>query len=164
VSVNTEPQDLLVGMAEIGILQHRGVLRALLGSCVGVVLYERSKKLLGLAHVVMPDSLGKSHPPGKYADTAVPEMIRRLHREGNSQRLALSAKLFGGANMFANVTLGNRQTIGDQNLVAVEQALAGNNIPVLARHLGGTCGRRIIANAETGIVEIHCVGQPPIRI
>ena len=35
-------------------------LRTLLGSCVGVVLYDRAAKLGGLAHIVLPSGAGRS--------------------------------------------------------------------------------------------------------
>lgn len=154
----------LVGMAQIGVTMERGILRTLLGSCVGVVLYERKRKLLGLAHVVMPDSLGRSQPVGKYADTAIPETIRRLEALSGVSRLALSAKIAGGANMFAHVTPVATRPIGDQNMAAIERILMALDIPIVGRHLGGTVGRRLVADAESGSVEIHIVGQSTIRI
>jgi chemotaxis protein CheD len=38
--------------------------RTLLGSCVGVVLYDRVAKLGGLAHIVRPSSRGAIDHPG----------------------------------------------------------------------------------------------------
>ena len=55
-------------------------IRTLLGSCVGVVLYDRVAKLGGLAHIVLPSSRGVIDHPGKYADTAIPGMIADLDR------------------------------------------------------------------------------------
>jgi chemotaxis protein CheD len=157
-------EEGLVGMAQIGVMKERGILRTLLGSCVGVMLYERKRKLLGLAHVVMPDSLGRSQPVGKYADTAIPETIRRMEALIGASRLALSAKIAGGANMFAHVTPTPARPIGDQNIAAIEQILLALDIPIVGRHLGGTAGRRLVADAESGSVEIHMIGQPTIRI
>ena len=133
----------LVPMAGIGVSQKTGVLRTLLGSCVGVALYERRLKLSGLAHVVMPDSRGCDKALGKYADTAIPETIRRMQALVGQTRLMLSAKIAGGANMFANPSNNLNNSIGDQNMAAVERVLNSLEIPIIARHLGGTSGRRI---------------------
>ncbi|MCU0706778.1 MAG: chemotaxis protein CheD [Pirellula sp.] len=154
----------LVGMAQIGVAMERGILRTLLGSCVGVVLYERKIKLLGLAHVVMPDSQGRSQPVGKYADTAIPETIRRMKELSGVSRLTLSAKIAGGANMFAHVIPAPTRPIGDQNMAAIEQILKALDIPIVGRHLGGTAGRRLVVDAGSGTVEVHMIGQPTIRI
>ena len=53
-------------------------IRTLLGSCVGVVLYDRVARLGGLAHVVLPSARGAVDHPGKYADTAIPAVIAEL--------------------------------------------------------------------------------------
>jgi len=154
----------LVGMAEIGVIQDQGVLRTLLGSCIGVVLYERKFRLLGLAHVVMPDSKGRSHPLGKYADTAIPETVRCMKELLGVAELRLTARIAGGANMFARVQPAPSNPIGDQNRIAVEEVLRRMDIPLRSMHVGGTSGRRLVADAATGAVDIHVVGQSVIRM
>lgn len=149
----------LVPMAGIGVCQNTGILRTLLGSCIGVALYERRLKLLGLAHVVMPDSRGCNTALGKYADTAIPETMRRMQELAGLNRLVLSAKIAGGSNMFAHVSNQTNNSIGDQNMAAVERVLKMLEIPILARHVGGTSGRRMVIEVSTGAVQIHVVGQ-----
>jgi len=160
VSQLKQMNEILVTMAGIGVAQHQGILRTLLGSCIGIMLYERKLKLVGLAHVVMPDSMGRSQSAGKYADTAIPETIRRMTDLAGGLRLSLSAKIAGGANMFAHVSPNVTNTIGEQNVLAVEKTLAALEIPILGRHLGGTFGRRMVVEVENGVVQIHVIGQP----
>ena len=83
-----------VRMGEIAVADVEGVLCTLLGSCVGVILYDRSNSIGGLAHVVLPDSRGKSELPGKYVDTAIPELLRQLDEAGTNRR-SLRARLAG---------------------------------------------------------------------
>ena len=64
--------------------------------------------------------------------------------------------------MFASVTPDSAKTIGEQNRVAVEHALKILGIPIVARHLGGSVGRRMIAHASSGLVEIYVVGQKKV--
>jgi chemotaxis protein CheD len=149
---------LLVKMAEIGVSQ-QGVLRTLLGSCIGVALYEKKLKVAGLAHIVMPDSLGRNQSLGKYADTAIPETIRRLSALARGAKLSLTAKIAGGANMFSHVSPNATNSIGEQNILAVEKNLAILQIPIVARHLGGTFGRRMVVDVESGMVQVHIVGK-----
>ena len=160
----TESEATLVAMAGIGVAHRKGTLRTLLGSCIGVALYDRKFKIAGLAHVVMPDSMGRNQPVGKYADTAIPETIRQMNSLAGGGRITLSAKIAGGANMFAHVSPNNTNTIGEQNIAAVEKILAAMDIPILARHLGGNAGRRMVVEAETGIVQIHIIGQPIVQL
>jgi chemotaxis protein CheD len=137
-------------------------IRTLLGSCVGVVLYDRAAKLGGLAHVVLPSSRGAVDHPGKYADTAIPAVIADLDRRlGGKARLRLIAKLVGGADMFQidpSLRDNSVLNIGQQNQQAIELILAGLAIPVMARDLGGTSGRRLTLDTITGIVTIKVPG------
>jgi chemotaxis protein CheD len=164
VNKTTVTDEVIISMAGIGISNQRGKMRTLLGSCIGVALYDRKLKLLGLAHVVLPDSNGSTQALGKYADTAIPETIRRIALIAQSSKLSLTAKIAGGANMFSHVKSNSMNTIGDQNIVAVERVLASYQIPVLGKHLGGTFGRRMVVYAENGEVEIHVVGQPVVLL
>ena len=159
-----ENEGLLVKMAGIEVCQHHGVMRTLLGSCIGVALYERKLKLTGLAHIVMPDSMGRDQSPGKYADTAIPEMIRQMATLARGANLSLTAKLAGAANMFSHVARNDTNTIGEQNIVAVERVLAACQIPILARNFGGTFGRRMVVDVESGTVQIYIIGQPVIQL
>lgn len=149
-----------VGIGELDVLQGTGVLRTLLGSCIGLVLHDRSNRVGGLAHIVLPTASGETQTPGKYADTAVPELIRLIEQSGGSSR-QLTAKLAGGANVLA---LSKPNSIGDQNLEMVERLLKALGIFVLARHVGGQLGRRMAYDVETGIVTVEIVGQPAVEL
>ena len=83
-------------MGEIGVARTSGLLRTLLGSCLGLALYDRRLKVAGLGHIVLPSALGRNEHPGKYADTAVPEMIRQMQELAGEERLKLCAKIAGG--------------------------------------------------------------------
>ncbi|MCE3018487.1 MAG: chemotaxis protein CheD [Pirellula sp.] len=159
-----ETDGRLVKMAEIGVLHQTGILKTLLGSCIGVALYERKLKVVGLAHVVMPNSMGRGESLGKYADTAIPEAIRQMTALARGAKLSLTAKIAGGANMFSHVSSNSTNTIGELNIVAVEEMLKVHQIPILARHVGGTFGRRMVVDVDSGLVHIHVVGQTVVQI
>ena len=152
------PQKL--GLGELCVLAGTGTVRTLLGSCIGLVLYDQKQRVGGMAHIVLPVSNGSDHPPGKYATTAVPELIRGIEAAGGRPR-HLSAKLAGGANMFASSTSNG---IGEQNLAMVERLLKESAIPIFARHCGGQQGRKLTYTVETGIVVVEVVGGNPIEI
>lgn len=159
-----ESEGQWIKMADIGVMQFHGNMRTLLGSCIGVALYERKLKLSGLAHIVLPDSMGRTQTLGKYADTAIPETIRQMALLAGVNKLLLTAKIAGGANMFTLVSPNGGITIGDQNIIAVEKVLAGEKIPVLGRHLGGEHGRRMVVDVATGTVHVQILGQNVVQI
>ncbi|MGQ0635666.1 MAG: chemotaxis protein CheD [Planctomycetaceae bacterium] len=145
-----------IAMGEIAVARENGILRTLLGSCLGLALYDRRRKLAGLAHIVLPAAPGPGEKPGKYADTAIPAMIGRMQELSAGAPLKLQAKIAGGANMFAAADSGN--TIGTQNIAAVERILETLRIPVTGRHCGGEQGRRMTLDTATGVVTIDIVG------
>lgn len=149
-----------IRIGEIGVARDEGVLRTLLGSCIGLALYDRKRKLGGLAHIVLPQANGSADLAGKYADTAIPETIRRLHELADGERLSLTAKIAGGANMFSTNTAA--ATIGQRNLEAVERILGELGIPVVGRHVGGEQGRRMALDMATGSVAIDVVGSETV--
>lgn len=153
-----DPAPLRIG--EFRVARKSGCLRAILGSCVGVALIDDQQQIAGLAHILLPDSGGRFQSQqdqslvGRYADTAVPIMVRSIEQMGPI-RSPLAAYLAGGANMF-----GSRvdETIGDLNIRAAERALKQLDIRIVAKHCGGRCGRRIVVDVATGHVTIEGIG------
>lgn len=161
-SVTKTSLEATVRMGEIAVARDGGLLRTLLGSCLGVVLYDRRLRAAAMAHIVLPESRGQREHPGKFADTAIPEMIRRLESLFGDQPLKLTARIAGGANMFA--VNGATATIGQQNVSAVEKLLEERRILVIGRHLGGAQGRRMALDVASGVVTIDVVGAPSTEL
>ena len=107
-----------------------------LGSCIGLALIDRQSGVAGMAHIVLPESAGQGHEPGKFADLAVPELIAQMQKAGAVLR-RLDAVLAGGARMF---DLGEMD-IGARNAAAVKAGLARSGVRVRAADTGGNRGR-----------------------
>jgi chemotaxis protein CheD len=115
-------------------------------SCIGLALVDRTATVAGLAHVVLPESQGKSEPRAKFADLAVPDLVERLLAAGAVKR-RLEAVIVGGARMFS---VGASLDIGARNAEAVREALGKEGIKIRAEEVGGNRGRtaRIIVGTE----------------
>lgn len=150
-----------LGIGEIGVAHDSGVLRTFVGSCVGLALYDRRRHIAALAHIMLPDSKGSGEPLGKYADTAIPEMMRLLGNLADGSALRLSAKMVGGARMFA---FQSGMTIGDQNVAAIDAILDRLGIPVLGRDCGGERGRRISFDVSSGEMTVETLGMPLAKL
>ncbi len=113
-----------------------------LGSCIGLVLYDSKSEVVGMAHVVMPDSTispaKAEREPGRFADTAVPALIAEMKTKGSAHKLV--AKLVGGA-LISEVNA--NYEIGKRNTLAVKKLLWKYRIPALAEELGGSICRTI---------------------
>ena len=169
MSSTVSVQEVVVPMAGIGIGigigKDSAVLRTLLGSCVGIAFYDSKLKLAALSHIVLPCSNGSEIMLGKYADTAIPETIRQLQVLAGTRKLSLCVKIAGGANMFAiKSSLNLTASIGNQNSEAVERILGSLQIPIIARDLGGTAGRKMVLYPGTGQVKIQILGQKEIEL
>lgn len=148
-----------VGIADMNIAKTPQTIRTSgLGSCVGVVLYDTSKKIAGMVHIMLPDStLGKSAKinAAKFADTGIYAMMEILKSHG-VRPFSLKAKIAGGAQMFQ---FGSNDTIriGPRNVEAVKEELKRLSIPIVAEDTGGSSGRTIEFDPETGILHIRTV-------
>ncbi|MGD8191037.1 chemotaxis protein CheD [Brevibacillus ginsengisoli] len=151
-----------IGMADLGATIQPNRLRTTgLGSCVGVVLYDETKKVAGMAHVMLPDSSlakGNDINIAKYADTAIPKLIQDMERLGASTR-NMVAKIAGGAQMFSFLSGNDTMRIGPRNVEACKTALGQVRIRIVAEDTGGNCGRTIEIDAVSGILQIRTVNQ-----
>lgn len=151
-----------VGMADLNVTSGMGVLKTTgLGSCVGVTLYDPKTKVAGMAHVMLPSSeIAKEGNLNiaKYADTAIPEMVKRMHRLG-AVNARMVAKMAGGAQMFAFHSASEAMRIGPRNVEACKEQLKRLSIPIVAEDTGGSFGRTIEFYADSGILVLRTVQQ-----
>ncbi len=156
-NIHPQMEEVRVDMAGMKVERRPVELLTSVGSCVGICLYDSIHRCGGLAHIMLPhSSLGPQEPlPSKFADTAVPALIKGI-RELTGSECRLSAKIAGGANMFAN-TNANGLDIGAKNIKAVKGALEEHRIRLIGEDVGGSHGRRINFNLTSGItiVRLH---------
>jgi chemotaxis protein CheD len=148
--------DFVVGIADMAVAKAPHTITTLgLGSCVGIVLYDKIHKIGGLAHVLLPNAPTSGDTNlAKYADTAAKELLRRLIKLGASSSLIVG-KLAGGAHMFAGVEQVNVMQIGKRNVEQSLLALARCSIAIIAQDVGGSSGRTIVLDCETGALTIR---------
>lgn len=149
---------LLAGMGEIKVARGMGVLGCIgLGSCVGTLLYDPMTGIGALAHVMLPEPHGEEaiDLPGKYATTAVPNLLKEL---GTPQYAwtRLKAILIGGAELFQN----RQRTlqIGSRNVEQLHSLLDTLRIPIVFEDTGGRYGRSFELDIATGQLTMRMVG------
>lgn len=151
-----------VGIAQMDVVKPPQTIRTSgLGSCVGVILYDESKKTAGLIHVMLPDSsVGRATNVNiaKFADTGIQGLIDLLKAEG-VQPFKLKAKIAGGAQMFQFSSDKDSMRIGPRNVEAVKEQLRKNNIPLVAEDTGGNSGRTIEFDPITSKLNIRTVNR-----
>ncbi|SEP58935.1 chemotaxis protein CheD [Lachnospiraceae bacterium RM5] len=162
-----------VNMADIKICRPPDMLKTLgLGSCVGVVIYDKRSHISGMAHIMLPDSkyindkenIVTETNRAKFADTAIADMVEMLIKEG-AKKHNLVAKIAGGAHMYMYGTYDNQiMHVGERNIEAVEYCLKKLNIKILAKDVGGNYGRTIIFDPEKCILHIRSAQKKNIEI
>lgn len=160
--------NINVGMSEICVSKVPGttIIAPGLGSCIGLIMYDPNVKVAGMAHIVLPDSKSNREEkfnPGKFADTAVPELLSKVLELGASKH-NLIVKISGGAQMF-NLGKGtNVLNIGLRNTIAVKAALNKEGLVLKAFDTGGNRGRTVKILTTTGTVYVRCIGQDEVEL
>lgn len=158
--------DIKVGIADLNLVLPPGTIMTIgLGSCVGIALYDRTKQIAGLSHIMLPDStqFKEITAPMKFADLAIPILIKKMIERGCSKK-DITSKIAGGASMFNFSDKSVISDIGSRNIASVKEILKKEGIPILAEETGGKKGRTMIVDSNDGTVTIRIVGQETIII
>lgn len=134
-----------------------------LGSCVAIALYDAKQQIGGLAHAMLPEPGNgrRAGPPGRFASSAVSELISLLQQEGASPR-RLRARLAGGASMFRDLLEGEGLRLGRRNVEAAREALQAAGIPVDGEDVYGTYGRSVYLHTCDGKLLVTSVRNPDV--
>lgn len=153
------PFELInVGIADYGVSKNPNILRTILGSCVGICIFDPETGIGGLSHIMLPSSKKEITNIKKYADTAIPSMVHDMIRAG-AVRERFVAKITGGATMFKHTENSLMGDIGRNNISSVKSILASMGIRIIAEDVGGDYGRTIDFYLETGEVRIKTIGK-----
>ncbi|MCX7772493.1 MAG: chemotaxis protein CheD [Clostridia bacterium] len=150
-----------VGMADLKAAAHPSILTTLgLGSCIGIALYDPRRKIIGLAHIMLPTSkiATANTNRAKFADTGIVDLVDEMMALGCDRR-SLVAKIAGGAQMFAFASNNESMKIGLRNAEATKAILAELNIPILKEDTGGNFGRTIEISSEDGLLMVKTIGS-----
>lgn len=154
-------ERIKVGMADFNICKKPDSIITLgLGSCVGVVLYDKTTGIAGMLHAMLPDStkIRNNSNRAKFADTGLEDLLEMMEKQG-VKRANLVAKIAGGAQMFkfsANTEIAG---IGTRNVEAAKEKLKTYGIRIVAEDTGLDYGRTIEFYPENGQLEIRAVGK-----
>lgn len=156
--VETE-QEVIVGLAEIRIARGPANFAFIgLGSCIAFVALDPATDIAGAVHIMLPKSSVTTQKEsfGKFADTAISELIR-LMEEAGATRANITAAYAGGASLSEVEGASAKFDIGSRNLDALRTVLDSLKIPVRAQDAGGSTGRTLRMTAASGKVTIKTI-------
>ena len=152
--------QIMVGMSELKVAKGQAVFTCLgLGSCVGVIAHDPVAEVTGVVHIMLPEAF-KDKPvekPGKFVDTAMPELIKALSSHGAElNRLVFSYA--GGAQVFKfGAQSESRLDVGARNCAAMAAVMAKLGIKPIAIDVGGSQGRTVVVDTESGNVRVRTI-------
>ena len=153
---------IVLGMADLMVIRAPVKLVTLgLGSCIGLVVYDATAKVAGMAHIMLPNSRGLmgSEKVGKFADTAVPALIDAMEKQG-AVKSRIKAKLAGGAQMFALPGMSaDFLTVGAKNVTETKKRLSLLKIALIASDTGGNKGRTIEFSTSNWMLKVKTLGK-----
>jgi len=149
-------QKIVVGVGDLAVSNSSSANLATyaLGSCVGIVIYDKEVRAGGLIHIMMPDSTlspeKAAKQPAMFADTGLPVMFRNLSGL-RAERRRMKAFVAGGASVISGSDMFK---IGERNLLAVKKLMSALGIPVSRADVGGVNNRTLFLNVGTGEVTM----------
>ena len=149
-----------VAAGEICVARKPRLLETVLGSCVAAVIWSRRLKIGGICHGVLPqcppDLLRDRGPKPclRYVDYAIRYLAHEVSALG-ATRDELEVKLFGGADVLPISPSRVGGSVGSLNCSIALRTLEEENFRLITSDLGGTEGRVIYFNTETGEVFLR---------
>lgn len=130
---NSKAVKLLPG--EYFVTNQEIMLVTVLGSCVAACIRDSYSGIGGMNHFMLPDGGGDPGSPmsssARYGTFAMEILINQLLKLG-AKRANLEAKVFGGGNVMAGLTVAN---VGQRNANFVLEFLATEKIKLVAQDL-----------------------------
>lgn len=136
---------------ELAIVSNDTKVFTILGSCVAVVLWDEQSKIGGVNHFLLPNWNNKGAPDVRYGDIATTELHDKTILSGAVKR-RLVAKIYGGASLLKLDGAGFN--IGQRNIEIAKQKLKELHIPIIEEKIGGTTGKKILFDPQTGYVKV----------
>ena len=128
----------------------QGLLKAALGSCVGLGIINTKTGVCGMAHCLLPIAPANEEcTVGRYADQALKNLLRevlpRVRDKGH-----LRAYLAGGARVMPEIGGGDKRWhVGELNLSAARSAFKEHGLNHTELEIGGTEGCTLVINCNT---------------
>ncbi len=143
-----------VGIGQFKVIKDSGELIARsLGSCIALVIYDRTNKVGGMAHVLAPEGNDEKRldKPAMYPEPAVKRLVRKIITHGGDKN-NLEAKIAGGAQMFS---FKSDDAPGEKNVKAIKEALKKRNIEITGEDVGGNKARTVKFNVNSMSMKIE---------
>jgi len=143
-------QELFLMSGDGGVYTSPTAVQTVLGSCVAVTFFCPRWHIGATFHALMPHRDKDIDGVYRSVDSAIQQICASLFNQGVKQH-EIECKVFGGANAMFQHEL----SVGPKNVQAAFEALASYPLRVVASHVGGQLGRKIVFISNTGEVFVR---------
>lgn len=156
-----ESSLIRVGIGQVVVETGPVLLKATLGSCVGLAFIWRARNCYGLAHCLLPDSPLRAPGIGaRHVDQAIDSLLQ-LMQASRADHAQIEAHVAGGGNMMQRTPVAGRAPhIGQLNGEAALRHLAQRGITVHSVDLGGDQARQILLDCASAQVTVLRLPAP----
>ncbi len=153
-----ERGKLVVGVGDLKLCGDSGqrIVTFALGSCIGVTVYDPTRRVGGLLHAMLPRAEAALHEkanPAMFVDLGIPDLFRGCYELGATKE-DLIVCVAGGASRM-QTSGGDMFKIGERNVEMARELLAVNNVIVHAWDVGGTGARTLTLDLADGAVRVR---------
>jgi chemotaxis protein CheD len=124
-------------------------IKAILGSCVAICLWDKRRGTGGMNHFLLPASREGQPASLRFGDEATRALLEQLRALG-CRPPNLRAKIFGGAALF-RARERYSASLGAQNVEAALRLMKEAGVPIMVQETGGSMGRKVIFNTDDGV-------------
>jgi chemotaxis protein CheD len=124
----------------------------ILGSCVGVCLWDPRAAVGGLNHFLLPETPERGAPSPRFGDAAMQGLLEKVVALG-AHPARLRARVYGGACVLSAFEAADH--LGLRNVQAALRFLEERGIPVEARATGGRRGRKLLFHTDDGTAQVR---------
>ena len=125
------------------------LLRAVVGSCVAVCLWDKHAKCGGMNHFIKPLAQDKEEATPVFGNAGIAALVKMMEDAG-CNRTNVVAHILGGGSPDGETA----PTLGDRNVAAAREMLKRKEISILAEDIGGAVGRKIAFDTGTGELAV----------
>ena len=125
------------------------IVSTVLGSCVSVCLWDKRLQIGGINHYQLALWNGEGLASPRYGNISNIKLIEKLEALG-SRRKDLVAKIFGGSSVIQNTS--SILKVGENNIAIAVKSMEDAGIPIIAKDVGGSKGRKLKFHTGTGRV------------
>lgn len=150
-----EPIDVFLHPGEYAFGDEQTRIRTLLGSCVAITFWHPGLRIGAMCHYLLPARPAHNHKPdGSYAEEVIPLITTRFRNQG-LRAAEFHVKMFGGSDMFPDLSLDEVLSIGAKNIYIGERLLEEQGFVIAKSDLAGTAQRMVIFELWSGDVWVR---------